>query len=523
MKRSGATPAAIVDQRIGSDLFAFSADLPTAPSRFITNLNMFRPAARPGSLCSFTWMIAVAIVGLSLSTSAVRAAPAEWKAGVAAISINPELPMWMSGYGSRTSPANEIAAPLHAKALALEHASGTRVVIVTTDLLGIPRVLRQAVGQRVARQYGLPNDALLINASHTHCGPELRAVETALSRVDKARAETVARYQAELESRLVTVVGQALERVVPAQLAFARARAGFAMNRRANYLLAPDDPRHGKVPNPDGPVDHDVPVLQVKTDGGKMLALLFGYACHNTTSNQSLFHGDYAGFAQQSLEADFPGITALFMSGCSGDQNPYPRQSMSPNRNGIDLAKLHGQTLALAVEAALATSPRAVSGPLRVGWAEVELPYVSLPSRSELETRLASPNRQTSDYAKVLLEVMEQKGRLPASYAYPVQLLQFGSGLTLVALASEAVVEFSLRLKRELPGAAVWVSAYNNDFMGYIPSRRVWQEGGYEGGGALTYSSPTLYRALHPNIWESHVEDLIVAKVLELDRSLRPR
>jgi hypothetical protein len=97
-----------------------------------------------------------------------------------------------------------------------------------------------------------------------------------------------------------------------------------------------------------------------------------------------------------------------------------------------------------------------------------------------------------------------------------VQLLRFGTDLTLVALASEAVVDFSLRLKRELPGPAVWVSAYNNDFMGYIPSRRVWDEGGYEGGGALTYSAQTLYRALHPNIWDPRVEELIVAKVLEL-------
>jgi hypothetical protein len=458
------------------------------------------------------------LAGVLLAISNGRSAAADWKAGVASTSINPELPMWMSGYGNRPGPAPEIALDLKAKALAVEDVSGRRLVIVTTDLLGIPRVLRETVSRQVASAFGLPNHALIINASHTHCGPELRGVETSLSRVDAPRAAQVARYQAEVAARLVRLVGKALEGLAPAQLRWSVARAGFAMNRRANHSLPPGDPRHGKVPNPDGPVDHSVPVLQVNTTDNRPLALLFGYACHNTTSNETLLHGDYAGFAQQEIETRFPGATALFLSGCSGDQNPYPRHGSG--RSGVMLAKLHGQTLALAVEAALAASPRLLSGPLRVGLDTVDLPYLAPPSRAELQSRLASVSRATSEYAKVLLEALDHDGRLPDSYPYPVQVVQFGADLTLVALASEVVVDFSLRLKRELSGRAVWVSAYNNDFMGYIPSRRVHQEGGYEGGGALTYGSQTLYRALHPGIWDPSVEDLIVAKVLELDRKL---
>src|SRR5688572_25244376 len=145
----------------------------------------------------------------------LQAAVAEWKVGVASVSINPELPAWMSGYGNRPGPTEHIALELKAKALAIEHVSGQRVVIVTTDLLGIPRVLRASVGEQVARAYGLPNHALTINASHTHCGPELRAVETSLSRTDPRRAEQVARYQSELAARLVTVIGNALEKLAP--------------------------------------------------------------------------------------------------------------------------------------------------------------------------------------------------------------------------------------------------------------------------------------------------------------------
>ena len=45
------------------------------------------------------------------------------------------------------------------------------------------------------------------------------------------------------------------------------------------------------------------------------------------------------------------------------------------------------------------------------------------------------------------------------------------------------VVDYSLRLKRELTqenGPAIWVAGYSNVYAGYVPSRRVLLEGGYE-------------------------------------------
>ena len=238
--------------------------------------------------------------------------------------------MWMSGYGARKKPGEQVALPMHAKALAIEDASGGLVVIVTTDLLGIPRVLRQAVETEANRRFGLARAQLLLNASHTHSGPELRGVRTSLNDLDPARSERVAAYQVQVHERIVTVIGQALERRKPATLAFSKARAGFAMNRRKDYGLKPGSPGYDKVPNPYGPVDHDVPVLIATDSGGRTQAILFGYACHNTTSGDYAFHGDYAGFAQENLEATYPGVVALFMTGCGGDQNPYPRGPMVP-------------------------------------------------------------------------------------------------------------------------------------------------------------------------------------------------
>ena len=91
-----------------------------------------------------------------------------------------------------------------------------------------------------------------------------------------------------------------------------------------------------------------------------------------------------------------------------------------------------------------------------------------------------------------------------------MQVVRFGDALTMVALGGEVVVDYALRLKQELAGPAVWVAGYSNDVMGYIPSVRILKEGGYEGGGAMRFSTT------HPGPWAESVEERIISKVREL-------
>jgi len=58
--------------------------------------------------------------------------------------------------------------------------------------------------------------------------------------------------------------------------------------------------------------------------------------------------------------------------------------------------------------------------------------------------------------SKILLAELEKNGELKSTHAYPVQVLQFGKDLTLVALAGETVVDYSLRLKKEITGNPLW-------------------------------------------------------------------
>jgi neutral ceramidase len=106
-------------------------------------------------------------------------------------------------------------------------------------------------------------------------------------------------------------------------------------------------------------------------------------------------------------------------------------------------------------------------------------------------------------HAALMAAAVARDGHLPLSQAAPVQVWTFGPDLTLVALGGEVVVDYALRLARELPGRPVWIAGYSNDVFGYVPSRRVLREGGYEGGDAMIYYG-------RPGPFTEDVEEIII-------------
>jgi len=107
------------------------------------------------------------------------------------------------------------------------------------------------------------------------------------------------------------------------------------------------------------------------------------------------------------------------------------------------------------------------------------------------------------------LRRLDRGEKLPTELPYLVQTWNFGNELAMAFLPGEVVVDYSLRLKREYDPKRLWVNAYANDVPCYIPSKRVWREGGYEGGAAMIYYD-------RPTRLAEGTEDLIVAAVHKL-------
>jgi len=153
---------------------------------------------------------------------------------------------------------------------------------------------------------------------------------------------------------------------------------------------------------------------------------------------------------------------------------------------------------------------RTVGGPLRMALDEVSLELEGPPSAEQLKQQAQSTDKYQKRNAQEVLSALEKTGRVPSSYPYLVHVVQFGNDLTMVGLAGEVVVDYSLRLKKELAGASVWVAGYTHDVFGYVPSRRVLEEGGYEARGAILYYG-TMLTPFAPS-----VEERIIGKVHEL-------
>ena len=427
---------------------------------------------------------------------AVHGAEPAWKAGVARVNITPREPIWLAGYAARTKPSEGVLMDIWVKALALEDAAGSTSVLVSAEILGFSREMSDYVAQRVRERYGVPRERLILAATHTHSGPVTGNLLQPAYPLDDAQRDIIRRYTARFLDQVVEVVGRAIADLAPARLDFEQGLAGFAVNRR----------RVGARYRP-GPVDQDVPVLAVRSPEGRLRAVVFGYACHTTVLADYVVNGDYAGFAQEAIEKEYPGATALFLLNCGADANPLPRRS-------VELARMYGQILAAAVREVLNGKMKPVEGPLRVAFEYVDLPFQDPPSRHDLTGRLQDKDAMHRRWATLMLEQLDRDGRLPDRYPYPVQVWQFGPGLTLIVLAGEVVVDYSLLFKARYGWDTTWVAGYSNDVFAYIPSRRVLEEGGYEAGGAMiAYGQPAPFRP--------EVEQLVAATVEALVARVR--
>lgn len=395
---------------------------------------------------------------------------AEFRAGVARARITPATPSWLVGFAARTKPVTTIGLDLYAKALALDAGAGHRAVIITADLIGFTQRVSNEVAARAATKHKLRRDQIFFYASHTHSGPAVLD-EMTISvgegpEFDKA-AET---YTSTLIDQIDTMIDQALSKLEPAQVTSGWSTASFSYNRRTTLL---ERIRPGETFP--APTDQRVPVILVKTTVGQPLAYLFGFACHATvlTGDTYEISGDYPGYAQQAIEQQVPGVTAMFIQLTAGDQGSTPRGTR-------ELAQQHGKALATA---ALSAKLTPLGTTLTTAMEEIELPFASH-TREAYNAEAQSKDIFAARRGKKMLAAMDAK-RMPLKAPYPLQALKLGT-LTLLAMPGEVVVDYALRNKAKY-GNQVITGAYASYLPGYIPSLRVQREGGYEAGDSLMY------------------------------------
>lgn len=459
-----------------------------------------KPAAPP---LPRSWFPCTALLLLCAVVAPAAPSGALVPVGVARIDITPEVPIRLTGYQSRATEAARIGAPLHARALALGGDAEGPVVLITAELIGVGEETSRFVAAALEHRFGLPRARLAVCATHTHNGPALADVLPNMFARDLPPEETarIASYTARLRERLVEVAAAALADRRPAHLAWTEGRVGFATQRRQVV----DGKWKGFGIVPDGPVDHALPVLRVSAPDGAIRALFLNYACHCTTlgGTDNFVHPDWAGDTATRLEAAYAGASALVAIGCGADANPgLPR--------GPEGVPVHGAAVAAEVSRLLAGAWRPLGPVTAAAYRVVTLPLDPLPDRAALEARRGPGSRAPAQYAAGRFLAELAAGRpLPSAVPLPVQAWTFGRDLAMVFLGGEVVAEYALRLRRELDAPRLWVNAYANAVPCYLPSRRMYPEGGYEVDGSMDYYGwPTRLRA--------DTEDLLVGAAVNL-------
>jgi hypothetical protein len=367
-------------------------------------------------------------------------------AGAAKVNITPPLGGPMAGYAARDHGSEELDDPLHAAALVLE-TEGTALALVTTDLIGVSAELTAAVRQGVEEATGIPGSHVMLCASHTHFGPEVRQGPRADGTLP---AERDLAYVTVLRHQLIGAVRLAHAARRPACVGAGRGWIdGISYNRRT---LLPDGTCEMNLRLPTrsanltfGPNDPAVNVLRVTEDAGAPLAALVNFACHPVSSTDRMYalSADYPGFTQRLVEAEEGGI-CLFALGCAGDLVPIQRQGRSKRQLGLSLG---GEVLKT-----LQWLPVSDTAPLAARQHWVELPY--------------KEEKRPEDRPALRVEL---------------QVLRVGDTL-LLGLPGEILIELGMAIRERVGQAAppLFLISLANESIGYVCHRRAYEEGGYE-------------------------------------------
>lgn len=395
-----------------------------------------------------------------------------YQVGVGTVDITPPVGIFLAGFAARQEPSTEVYHPLKATAVAIDDGE-TPLLIVGAEILGFYE-RTEDVRSRINAATGIDPEHIILNGSHTHCGPCIREMDR------ERHGELDEDYLEDLFENVARCAKMAWEDRSPARLRFGTGSCDIARSRRK------PDGKGGVVwvPSLEAPHDHDVPVIAVESPEGELRCVIFSYACHPTSRSGTLIGGDYVCFSYDHIEAVYPDVETCFLQGCAGDQKTKP---VDPTSNvfvqrEVDEIRDIGVELGESVTRVLASQDlRHISGPISI--AQTVLNIETEPIDMDLvKASLDAGSDYVRAWAWHLFESVENNIPVATSFPFEIQTVRFGDALAIVGLAAEMNVEHGLRLKRELAPyfENLLVAAYTNDIVGYIPVKRQIPEGGYE-------------------------------------------
>ncbi len=413
------------------------------------------------------------------------------RANVTEVKITPDFPAMLAGF---PGPENRCAEGVHddllAHCLYIEN-DGEEFAIVTLDLIDYGKWLVRRLREKIEKKTGIPKSHCMISCTHTHSGPEPRAVP-----YYKPEEEDVAypRYLEKIEDRIADALANAKAGAFPAKIGCGRGHCGAEQNVGGN--------RRAK----DGPADPSVWVLSVADLLGNPKGVLVRYALHPTFlgAENRLITCDYPHYIYQCVKKEYPGVGVGFQIGTAGDQ------SSRHFRTGCTFAEAERVGTAIGRE-----TLRVLHG----------ITYNEHPKIGVWQTEIQPPKRSILPYEQALAEAKKahddlqkaQDANAPAGQIRTLECTVFGAegmltlsrigqetvhgmnanhpfeiyllaidDLRIVGLPVEMFVEYGLRLYERSPFEKTYIACCTGGWArGYICTPDAHAEGGYEALSSL--------------------------------------
>lgn len=390
------------------------------------------------------------------------------KVGSAQIDITPPLGTELAGYFHKRI-AKEIKSRLYTRALVVE-SGGRTVVMVANDLCGMPVQVSVPVKEKIAASCGLPPEAVMLSATHTHTAPVLSSNPGSPLTPDPD-------YVAKLAEQMSDVVLKACRCLEESSIYYGRTEAeGFSINKLCRlksgkevYDLKPmkggSDGRIGFAHS----LDNSVQVFCVRDASHNVKAFAVNYACH-PNSGPEIIWAEWPGDVAATISAVYgKDVPCLFLQGTAGDVDCMPGLPHEQIGRGI-------------AGAAIMAAERAVepmkSSPVDYRLRNVKFPrLVKTPESDRFIVELKKRN-DLGYLEKGLVDTYDAWQPEPEDSTVPIQCLRIGE-TALVGLPGEIFTALGDEIKRYSPAANTMVVELSNSSRGYFPPIQQAGRGGY--------------------------------------------
>ena len=401
------------------------------------------------------------------------------RAGSARIEITPPIGTALAGYFTpRISDRVEDA--LYANALVFE-SRGERIAIVSCDVICMPAAKADPPREIVEERTGIPGSNVLLGATHTHTGPEMRKgrlIPTDDEWLDNVHVLIADAVDAACDDMFEAVL-------VPGREFEDRLGSNRLGRKRDGSEVFGKDETIG----PAGPIDPEMLALSVRDHDGNVRAMVVNYAMHADTVGGNGISAGWPGRVAMTLRSIYgEQCIPVFLQGCCGDINHGHWFKSRWIGKGIQKATQMGRAMAgLAINATELAEPIEGSD-FGCLFRHIPVPYYTRDEqlRAEVEEKraMAEPPARWP-YIIENFDKWDLDGQIAQ---VPVQVMRIGQ-IMIVGIPSEVFVKWGLEIKHWSPAEWTFIAELANDWFGYIPTTDQAHRGAY---GAL----PILSRRL---------------------------